>query len=393
MESKESLLDKINNMIPDSIKQLLGVGGDIATILIPLGSLVGLIFSWFIDNNKPEDYWKNHAIIILSIITGVLFYRLMRQKKTNGKIIHKMQSEHENKLKEMQCIHLRERSIFSQKYYQLLHDYRNVINDMEYSYKKNKLTETELTVLVTHFLENALDYLVDTLKEMTGHEISGCVKAIIGGNCNRISYEDAKVNTFVRSHNTNPARKSLDQQDEEGVLVRENTDFLEIVAEDRSKNDSVFYQPNLKEYAEQLKSIGKVYKNSTPCWDKYYIGTIVAPIRIASKRLFYLNNNQKNVRRRKNKNNNSVYYILGFLCVDSLSEEAFTLEQKDNYTFIVKSYAAEMFNILSKNQFYLKRLHENGQNMDKKPGANNINSLTKTNRNSTAVDVKEHTMK
>ena len=391
METKENLLDQINNMIPDSIKQLLGLGGNIATILVPLGGLVGLIINWLTDDTKTGDSWKNYAIIVLALITIVLFYRLMRQKMEHSKIIDKMQSKHEEELIELYGIRLRERSIASQKYYQLLHDYRNVINDMEYSYKKRKLTETELTVMVTRFLENALDYLVDTLKEMTGQEISGCVKAIIGGNCNRISYEDAKVNTFVRSHNTNPARKSLDQQDEKGVWLRENTDFLEIVAEDRSRNDSVFYQPNLKEYEEQLKSIGKVYNNSTPHWDKYYIGTIVAPIRIASKRLFYLDNVKNNRRRRKNKKKNSVYYTLGFLCVDSLSEKAFTWEQKDNYTYIVKSYAAAMFNILSKNQFYLKRLHENEQNKKNKLSVNQMASPTTNNYNNASVDMVEHT--
>ena len=70
-----------------------------------------------------------------------------------------------------------------------------------------------------------------------------------------------------------------------------------------------------------------------------------------------MDNNSPKRRAQKSKKH-SVYYILGFLCVDSLSEEAFSWNQKENYTYIVKAYAAAMFNILSKNQFYLKRLHE-----------------------------------
>lgn len=357
MEKNDNILDKINNRIPNSFKDLLEIGGNLVTIIVPIGGLIGLVISWFTGNLAIGGAWKNYAIIALALIIIVVFYRLIRLKSEHKLMIENMENEHQLAIENLTKLYQNKRSIVSQKYYQLIHDYRNIINDLECSYKKGTLTDEQLTIMVTRFLENCLDYLVDTLSEMSGQVISGCVKAIIGGNCNRISYEDAKVNTFVRSHNTNPARRSLDQRDEEGVLLRDNTDFLDIVAEDRDKDDSVFYQPNLKKYAEQLRKIGKVYKNSTPHWDEYYIGTIVAPIRIASKRLFYLDNNLPKRKARKNKRR-SVYYTLGFLCVDSLSEEAFSWDQKENYTYIVKAYAAAMFNILSKNQFYLKRLHE-----------------------------------
>lgn len=357
MEKKGNILDKINNKIPDSFKDLLEIGGNLVAIIMPVGGLIGLVVSWLTGNLVTGGAWKNYAIVALALIIIVVFYRLIRLKFEHKLMIENMKNEHQLAIENLTKLYQNERSIVSQKYYQLIHDYRNIINDLEYSYKKGKLTDEQLTVMVTRFLENCLDYLVDTLSEMSGQVISGCVKAIIGGNCNRISYEDAKVNTFVRSHNTNPARRSLDQRDEKGVLLRDNTDFLDIVAEDRDKDDSVFFQPNLKKYAEQLRKIGKVYKNSTPHWDEYYIGTIVAPIRIASKRLFYLDNNSPKRRAKKSKKY-SVYYTLGFLCVDSLSEEAFSWDQKENYTYMVKAYAAAMFNILSKNQFYLKRLHE-----------------------------------
>ena len=342
---------------------------------MPIGGLLGVVGSWITGNSSVGEVWKNYAIIVLALIIIVVFCRLMRLKSEHKRIIENMESNHRLEIQNSNKRYQNEISIVSQKYYQLLHDYRNVINDLECSYKKGKLTDEQLTVMVTRFLENSLDYLVDTLSEMSGQVISGCVKAIIGGNCNRISYEEAKVNTFVRSHNTNPSRRSLDQRDEKEVFLRDNTDFMDIVAEDRNKDDPVFYQPNLKRYAEQLKEIGKVYRNSTPHWDEYYIGTIVAPIRIASKRLFYLDNNFSKRRAKKGKKH-SVYYTLGFLCVDSLSEEAFSWDKKENYTYIVKAYAAAMFNILSKNQFYLKRLHEkanepkgNIKNVNKKQGS------------------------
>lgn len=288
MGAMVNILNKINNSIPDSFKKILELAGNASTILVPIGSLVGLIVSWVKDDLQAEESWKNYVIIVLFLVTGIMFYRFFKQKKEHIMVLEKTINKYTDKINGLETVRLSERNIISKMYYQLLHDYRNVINDMEYSYKRCELTDTELTVMVTSFLENALDYLTTTLKEMTGYEISGCVKAIIGGNSGRISYEDAKVKTFVRSNNTNPARKSLDQQDEEGVWLRDNTDFLEIVAEDRNNNISAFYQPNLKKYAERLKIDGKVYKNSNPHWDEYYIGTVVVPIRIASKKIILL---------------------------------------------------------------------------------------------------------
>lgn len=390
MTIKQSLLDRINSKIPDSVKELLDVCGNFVAVVTPLGGIAVLISDWITGELSSGESWKNYVIFILAVVIIILFYRFMRQRETiekqseehrrileNLRTTHeselqaaavehesKLQAEvaaYESKLQAAAVAHQKERSLASKKYYQLLHDYRNVINDLEFSYKKGTLSDTELTTIVKGFLEDALDYLVDTLNEMTGQTVSGCVKVIIGGNCNRISYRDARVNTFVRSHNSNPARKTLDVRDEQGVPLCKNTDFMEIIAENRNNNDSVFYQPNLKVYEKQLGSIKKKYRNTTPNWEKYYIGTIVAPIRIASKRLFYLDKDgvQEGTGRNKGKKKHSVYYTLGFLCVDSLSEDAFPWEQKENYTYIVKAYAATMFNIMSKNQFYLKRLHEN----------------------------------
>lgn len=358
MEKKDTILDQINDKIPTSFKNLLPLVTNLITILTSMFNLLVIILSWTVGDFSESETWKNYLILALSIIILTISSRAIKQKAEHNRVLSSEDEKHQMVIHDLNGKHQLERGIVSQKYYQLLHDYRNVINDLEYHYKKGLLTEEQLTVIVTKFLENALDYLVDTLSQMSGQDVSGCVKAIIGGNCERISYENAKVNTFVRSHNTSPARRSLDQKDEEGVLLCDNTDFMDIVAEDRDKCDSVFYQPNLKKYAEQLKKIGKSYKNSTPHWDQYYIGTIVAPIRIASKRLFYLNMSSSKKRKSKNRKKKSAYYTLGFLCVDSLSENAFGLDQKENYTYIVKSYAATMFNVLSKNQFYLKRLHE-----------------------------------
>lgn len=364
MTKEENWIDKIDKKIPLSIKNLLEVVANIATVVTSAGGIYTIIFNFVTTPTPAEGFWRNMIIIALSVGSGGLLWKLNKNRSKYKRELETLQSDHDKELQTALLAHQDERRIVSKNYYQLMHDYRNVINEMECKYKEGKLTDEFLAITVKKFLENALDYLIETLEKMTRQKISGCVKAVIGGNCKRISYNEAKVNTFVRSHNSEGNRRALDEKDEKGVYIRDNTDFMYIVADDREKNDSIFYQPNLKEYDRQLRSVGKVYKNTTPNWDEYYIGTIVAPIRIASKRLFYLNS-QKNKetgknRRRKGKGqkNNSTYYTLGFLCVDSLSEDAFPIEQKANYSHIVKAYAATFFNILSKNQFYIKRLEE-----------------------------------
>ena len=376
MGKKDNPFDRIDDKIPESVRNLLETGGNLITIIVPVGGLIGSIVSWCVGDASTSITWKDYAIIALAIIAIVAFTRILKLKSENKRSIETIENKHQIEIQNLFERYQKERSIVSQNYYRLILDYRNIINEMEYSYKNGSLTDKHLTVMVTSFLENALEYLIETLQQMSGQDICGCVKAIIGGNCNRISYEEARVKTFVRSHNTEAARKDLDQQDEEGVRLRDNTDFMDIVAEDRNKNDSVFYQPNLKKYEVELKKIGKTYNNSTPHWENYYIGTIVAPIRIASKRLFYLNN-RSSKRKPKNRKKHSVYYTLGFLCVDSLSEDAFSWDQKDNYTYIVKAYAAAMFNILSKNQFYLKRLHDRTRTANENVKCANTNQIRK----------------
>lgn len=145
---------------------------------------------------------------------------------------------------------------------------------------------------------------------------------------------------------------------------------MDIVSEKRRGNDSSFYQGNLKEFAESLKKIGQKYQNSTENWEDYYIGTIVVPIRIANKRLFYTSEEES-------------YNILGFLCADSLSTKAFTEEAKQRNIYYVKAYAALIYNILSKYQFYLKQLGKFtvDDNAQRKPNNNGNRKVGRRKKN------------
>lgn len=96
---------------------------------------------------------------------------------------------------------------------------------------------------------------------------------------------------------------------------------------------------------------GSRYRNSTPDWYLYYQGTIVVPISIANKRL-----NKKK----------SCYDVLAFLCIDSMSTEAF-LKSEESYNInIARAVAAQMYIMLNQYRQYLKKLTEVRKHYDRK---------------------------
>ena len=197
------------------------------------------------------------------------------------------------------------------------------------------------------FLESLLDYLCEILESFTGKEIHGCIK-LIGNTQDKdknINLMTATVKTFCRSKNTQPERVSNDQNNKEPERIIENSDFYDILDPNNNLSNSCFYQSNLLEYSKNLRKSGKKYKNTTEDWEEFYRSTIVAPIRVANEHLFF-------------NNLNNGYHVVGFLCVDSMSTEAFrnTKPEKTAHSYIVKSFAAETYIILNMYSYYLKKL-------------------------------------
>lgn len=124
--------------------------------------------------------------------------------------------------------------------------------------------------------------------------------------------------SFCRSKNSDKNRKANDAIRTKSIKISDNTDFYDILDEKSENTNSYFYQGNLPQYDKDLKKAGKRYRNTTEDYD-----------------------------------------IVGFLCVDSLSTNAFrnTNFDKENNTNIVKSFAAEIYIILNKYNFYLQRIN------------------------------------
>lgn len=79
MKNREDVLDKINNRMPASVKELLKVGANLVTVIASAGGGIGLLFSWIKGNPLSGDVWKNYAVFVLTLVIIFLFYRLIKQ--------------------------------------------------------------------------------------------------------------------------------------------------------------------------------------------------------------------------------------------------------------------------------------------------------------------------
>lgn len=235
------------------------------------------------------------------------------------------------------------RKVLSENYYHFLRNFRNRYFTMLKEHKSAKNTPQEykigmLTSITKEYLKSALDYLCEIISSSALAEMNACIKVIenVGGNGQEIDLSVAKVKTFCRSTKVDSERMSRNRN--RAVSILDNTDFKKIITEGLS----VFYQRDLCEYAKKLEEAQEKYENTTPMYWEYYRGVIVVPIRVAREHLYYTKSNDG-------------YDVIGFLCVDTKSTEAFRDKDKWFYANIVKSFAAELYIVLNKYNYYLRK--------------------------------------
>ena len=350
-----NLFDEVINKIPEPVMNVLNFLAMLFTIAAGIG-IPTSIFTIFADSINLNDGDGNISpkvfIVSLAIMLILILARYFCFKSQTIKNYRQI----------------------SEKYYRLMHDFRNEINQMELYYKDIEAGRREwdmelFTTLVSKYLVQGLDNLCEILQVLSGShkKICGCIKYLYTNETGAINYNNALVKTFVRSQNTDSNRVVLDEKNaEKPIKVSENTDFRTIVNVDQSYNNDVFYKQNLIKYDKQLSKAdpNSHYDNTTEHYEQYYIATIVAPIRVANKRLFY-------------KSENTDYDLLGFLCVDTLDGHLFTENRRESFTYIVKAYASTFYNIMSKYQYYMmkfaeyeKSLKPDGQMRQKQPQNN-----------------------
>lgn len=259
------------------------------------------------------------AITFVSIILATIMIGLINLQKVNT-----ITSKNKNQ---------------SEYIHGVLHRLKNYTCKLDATYDNKQYTDNEcLSNSITDMCD-LMDYLSQALTEITGSAVRACIKAT-DKTYTQDNIFDAGVYTFARSGkpNVNDILHEQNEQENAGVhIIKNNTDFLELVATDISgRRKTYFYQENLKAYDEKLRLEGKEYKNSTPNWESKYITTIVCPIRYKQQE----------------------FELLGFLCVDSLDANAFKGEKFFLCASLLRGLADSLYVYFNELYFYKKQPQE-----------------------------------
>lgn len=187
------------------------------------------------------------------------------------------------------------------------------------------LDNARLLLEVRRFCQTVIDNLCEVISEIVGYNVYGCVKIVDANDVDGPQIvQDQTVSDFVRSEKT-PEKRFHSARAH--VLVRKNTDFLELM--DRNCDRFQFYQPSLLQYEKRLKEDDRSYQNTTLNWSNEYKSTSVVPIFEAYDE------------------ESSFTMVLGFLCLDAKDEYVFSLEHKQEVLKLQKACADKLFGALT----------------------------------------------
>lgn len=195
----------------------------------------------------------------------------------------------------------------------------------------------ELVDDTVRILEEAVEALSNLLTRWTGRTVCACVKLVEFDNEGSGPY-DGIVSTWARSVNSGHSR--LLAADEDEIRVSQNTDFKKILGfNDDGRIQGPFYCGNLVEYAERMEAAGEKYENSTSNWQRKYRATIVVPICADRMSLAHSNTAERA---------GEVQPVVGFLCVDTMSELAFPDEMEVPYVNLMTTFADGLYTVIAK---------------------------------------------
>lgn len=289
----------------------IDIVANIVTIATAIPTIIGIL-----DGN-------NIFIIILLVIIFYLYsyYRLTRCIRNVGSL--------ENRLSEN----------ISDLYY-----------TMEDAYAKN--TDINLfNKLVTQNLKECVNIISEVLNEYTRKKTTVTIRYFEEKFDN---FDDAKVSIIAYSENCGEDRKEEFKKytiKKKAKIVKENTDFKELVGAQRTLVTDYFYKGNLEKYHSDLGKNNRSYNNTTENWRDYYSGKIVVPIKFESNKL-------------SSGKDEEVENIVGFLTADTLSKTAFSKRKMRFYINLMQSYAVRLYVILDKYSDYLAKM-ERGEKNDR----------------------------
>lgn len=194
--------------------------------------------------------------------------------------------------------------------------------------------------------EGLCDKIHSFLKEKTGKEFSVCIKILKPGQAMGDTSKENEMYTYTicRSGNDRDTRiaaathRANDAVNERDVLIpiKDNTAFYDLMSNEQNedaKMPTIFACSNLFMLWVLNKILNKPpYKNPNKNFMKYYLSTIVVPIRIPAGILL------------DRINQDSKYITMGFLCIDRRWPISKALiNELAGYS---KSFADALFNLL-----------------------------------------------
>jgi hypothetical protein len=218
------------------------------------------------------------------------------------------------------------------------HDLTHLIRDEFYilssDHKSKTLTRDLLIRKLTETATKVVNILAAVLTDSTGYPISVCIKyfdiadPVIADR----GLNDLLVKTMCRSANSHPARLKTNSCER----AVDNTALAKIVFD----NWDCFAQSDLYRYKEKYN---EEYVNSDQNWKKYYRSTIVVPIRI---KLSVTDPSHEK----------AGYDLLGFLCADSMSNQAIENNEISDYVNVVKGFADILYQYFDRVLFFYRKL-------------------------------------
>ena len=217
------------------------------------------------------------------------------------------------------------------------------------AYKSGGIDATQFNTMMMSELKSFLNQVSEMFTLITKKEVYATLRILKKNK----TINKSKVIMLQYSENCERTRveefqKMIIGEIENAKVVESNTDFYEIIGDNRENREPYFYQSNLTKYNRSLKKLHKKeYQNTTKNWEELYCGRIVVPIRMDNNNLFF---NEMT----------TGYDLIGFLTIDSKSKFAFSNRKyaKDFNLSILETYATYLYIVLNKYKYYLNKLEE-----------------------------------
>lgn len=300
-----------DNQTKKSFLDYISVTAAIATIISTILSIIT-----FISNNENGKLIALTISIIVNICISFSLFIFAKNKSNDNKTfivndednIEKRLKELELELEEYKRKYSSAKSIYDNLICDFLKTAENLLSSINVTNTTLKINYDEVLISSIDKIRNMLDCICKIFENDSNQHISACIKTI---DPPLKPIRDAKVSTLVRSKQSDGNRTDRSER------IKYNSIYCMLcMCDKKAPKNKYYYQSDLRKVTN--------YRNPRKNWQNFYIGTITVS-------LIEKINGQESV--------------IGFLCIDSLSEKAFPPEKQSQYSALAITYA-KMFSML-----------------------------------------------